>query len=656
MLINDKTPLASINIGGDRYPLSMGTVVIHDVECSLELENLSNGLYSWLVRVKNLSDRRSPRIKEMLGFDIAIPVSGNATFNTLRGDDNTSNSFMPETFSMNEGETVTRKPIGGRSSNTTAFPYFDVVDEAGNGLVAGIGWSGQWLLKASREGDYVRLRCGQEDCDFVLEPNEAVRSVRALIYFGEGGADALRQQFVRKTREFYSPIPRYREDTFFPTAAACFDLYFWGSVPNEDGICYFETEQAQLEISKSAQQCKHINAHWIDACWFDGVFRKGVGNFTYAKGFPNGLRPIAEDVHRRGMKQIVWFECIRAHPGTELYARFHHDPTKIISIPNTTGWDTGRMMVNLGDEEVWQYVFERISQVIEESGIDVYRQDFNVNPLEYMRSIEAPDRKGIAQIRQVEGMYKLWDALRERFPSLTIDNCSSGGRLLDVETNMRSYPLLQSDMGCRPFPVAMQNENLALSRYMPWHQVVSHDPSAYFMRSSFTTGVACQFEYLSHILGSDIVKASMDALNEKEKDRPETLEKVPNLGRFTWELAEKGLSDAMRLKEYWGRGDFTGLTEPTLRRDIITGYTLRIPEEDRGVIVLFRRNDAPDTFTVRLPQITRQNQYELTMVDEHWKETVQTVSGAQLADGFDVTIPEAPGSAMIFYRSYERTC
>ena len=31
------------------------------------------------------------------------------------------------------------------------------------------------------------------------------------------------------------------------------------------------------EIIQNAAKCKYINAFWVDACWFDGAFRTGVG-------------------------------------------------------------------------------------------------------------------------------------------------------------------------------------------------------------------------------------------------------------------------------------------------------------------------------------------------------------------------------------------
>ena len=151
---------------------------------------------------------------------MVIPVKGAARLNTLRGDDCTIYSYYPESFSLTDGETVSRRPTGGRSSNTTAFPYFDIEDETGNGLVCGIGWSGQWKLDVTRKEDAVCLKSGFQDCDFILEPHEKVRSIRILIYFGSGSEDKLRHRFVHLHRKYYSPIPTFDNDTFFPVPQA----------------------------------------------------------------------------------------------------------------------------------------------------------------------------------------------------------------------------------------------------------------------------------------------------------------------------------------------------------------------------------------------------------------------------------------------------
>lgn len=606
----------------------------------MAFENKADNIYSWVVCLENDSEERSPRIREFLGLDMAIPVKGAARLNTLRGDDCTIYSYYPESFSLTDGETVSRRPTGGRSSNTTAFPYFDIEDETGNGLVCGIGWSGQWKLDVTRKGDAVCLKAGFQDCDFILEPHEKVRSIRILIYFGSGGEDKLRHRFVRLHRKYYSPIPTFDKDTFFPVAASPFDRYYWGNPPIDGKLNYFETEDAQINVIRKAAECGCFNAYWLDACWFDGAFRNGVGNYRYGDGFPNGLKKLSDLAHRNGMRFILWFEPVRAFAGTDLNKRYNHDKTKIIAFPNVA-----KVLANIGDPEVWQYQFDHICQIIEENGVDIYRQDFNIDPYDYLKAIETPDRIGIPQIRFVEGMYRLWEALQQRFPGLIIDNCASGGRLLDVETCMRAIPLLRSDMCCRPSPLAMQNEVLLLSRYLPYHQGGSWEESAYFMRSSFTTGIGTNFAFLTGIIDPEKEERSMRYVTYPSHLASE----LKFLGNFDPANVASAMKDVLQLREYWS-GDFTALTPVSDKKDALIAYTLRLPEEDRGAVLVFRREEAPDTFVIRLPEINLDATYTLTLTDEDFVETTDVVTGKMLFEGYPVKIPQAPGSLLLLYK------
>jgi len=631
--------VASVKLDGRRHLLSPGMNVIGGMKFHVALENPAENFYSWVVYAENDSDEKSPRIQELLGLDVSVPVIGAAKLNTLRGDDCSIRSFLPESFDLTEGETVTREPLGARSSNTTAFPYFDLEDEKGDGLVCGIGWSGQWKLDVTREGDAVRLAGGFRDCDFILEPHEKVRSIRVLIYFGKGGVDTLRNEFVHLHRKYYSPVPEFDGNTWFPIATQCFDRYYWGNIPENGKLSYFESEDAQFNIIKNAAKCRYFNAFWLDACWFDGAFRTGVGNYAYSTGFPNGLKKIGDLAHRNGMRFILWFEPVRAMPGTDIFVRFHEDGTKII--PDA---EENSFFVNLGDPDVLQYQIDHISAAIEENGVDMYREDFNIDPYEYLKSIETPDRVGISQIRFVEGLYTLWDSLRERFPGLMIDDCASGGRLIDVETMMRAIPLWRSDMGCRPSPNGMQNEILTLSRYLPYHQGGCFDQSPYFLRSSFTTGVACGFPFLYGIIDPEKEENSLRAVCGEHTD----VTAIKHIGEFEPDRIAKVMKDVLALREYWN-GDFYALTPPAEDKKAILAYTLRLREEDRGVVLVFRREEAEDTFVIRLPEINREKMYDLVLSDENLEETRCVLTGAELAEGFTVKIGEAPGSLLVKY-------
>ena len=68
-------------------------------------------------------------------------------------------------------------------------------------------------------------------------------------------------------------------------------------------------------------------------------------------------------------------------------------------------------------------------------GALLLRIDFNIDPLPFWEFLNAqdPDRVGIAEIRYVEGLYRMWDDLLANTPLRFIDNCASGGRRIDLE-------------------------------------------------------------------------------------------------------------------------------------------------------------------------------------------------------------------------------
>ena len=58
----------------------------------------------------------------------------------------------------------------------------------------------------------------------------------------------------------------------------------------------------------------------------------------------------------------------------------------------------------------------------------------------------------------------MWDEILATHPGLLIDDCSSGGRRIDIETLARSFPLWRSDNGgsaAAPGAVTLQIRKLA---------------------------------------------------------------------------------------------------------------------------------------------------------------------------------------------------
>ncbi len=93
------------------------------------------------------------------------------------------------------------------------------------------------------------------------------------------------------------------------------------------------------------------------------------------------------------MGLIVRFEPERVTPGTFLYT---NNPTWLL------GHDGQQKLLNLGNVEAHQWLTDHVDGMLRREGIDLYRQDFNIDPLPYWSANDAPDRQGLTEMRQVQ--------------------------------------------------------------------------------------------------------------------------------------------------------------------------------------------------------------------------------------------------------------
>lgn len=571
----------------------------------LEYRTVGENAEFAVMKVKNTSNTNSRQITAAKTLDMQIPAKEHPLYHSLQGDSKGAESFLPIDFTLTGS--YHEEPTGGRSSNATGFPYFDLSYDGKTDVFA-IGWTGQWSkdIQISEAGFQVQI--GLCDCDFYLLPGEEVRFPSVLIFHGSDTAGA-RRDFRRLLRNHFSP-----KSPKLPVAIQCFDRYFCPPTPDMPVDESWASEQGQIRTMDTAAKIGHIDTLWIDAAWFTKGFMGGVGNYSCAEGFPNGLRPVADYAHKNGMRFLVWFEPERADMGTEWHKIEPNRLTINETYPHT--------LIDLGDEDARQRMEKNLIRLIRDYGIDIYRQDFNVEPLDFWRANDAVGRKGITEMKYVAGIYKMWDRLLATFPNLLIDNCASGGRRLDLELCIRSVTLWRSDTGCHPdgaeYRTSIWNHNqiLGLSEYLPYHACAIWEPDAYTVRSTATQGIACNFD----IFNPD----------------------------FDFEKAKKSIGEVQQLKHYWN-GDFYPLTQATLDENSWSAYQLALP--DSGVMYIFRRAKSTEsTMTFALKAIFKEKQYHLTFTDEHWNHREKVYAGHDLLGGIEIVIDDQRSSMVITYK------
>ncbi len=580
----------------------------------------------WVFYLVNKGTTDTPVIDSFLPLDATLleaEADQSVLLRSSRGDDNhlseTLVSFLPHDEPLAPSQLREFATVGGRSSNAGrlrngvtggSLPFFNFLGPD-CGWILAVGWSGQWATEFARELDgSLTVGAGMATTHFRLHPGERVRTPRIVLlrYAGAAmirGHNRFRQLLLKHYVQHRDGQPA-APPVCHNTAAT---VYRSGKEA---------TEQNQLAIIKKAAELG-CEAYWMDAYWYPRPWHLNVGNwYPRPDDFPRGLRPLGDAAHQAGMMFVLWFEPERVVVGT----RFEREHPEFLLGEGST------RLYNLGDPEARRFLTDFLDERIKEWGVDMYRNDFNVDPLGFWRQNDETDRQGTTEMKYVDGLYQMWSELIRRNPGLTIDNCASGGRRIDVEICSLSYPLWRSDMndigeGLKGeeywlrMARADQVHTAGLSLYLPFHAGPLWDMHPYSFRSAMTSSVVLY----ERILHDD----------------------------FPAELASKGIAELKQLRPLF-LGDIYPLMDLTTSQKDWYAYQLHRPDLNRGCAFIFRRPDAPDdTRRICLRKIDPAAKYLVSITGETYEEPARTeMSGHELLQ-LRIRIESKPGSTLLRY-------
>jgi alpha-galactosidase len=512
------------------------------------------------------------------------------------------------------GETKRYSTSGGRSSEQNA-PFFNI-SKNGKGYIFAIGWTGQWNCEISRDNDSVTLKSKIEDTHFKLMPGEKLRTSSVVIMPYEDGVTNAHNTWRRLVKENFSLIGGDGRDK---TDLFCAGI--WGGMKTESVLKRIDA------IKKNNLPFEYI---WMDAGWygidtkptpdeFEGDWPVHTGDWRISPLIhPNKLKDVSKAAHDAGLKLLLWFEPERVISTTPV-ALSH--PEYFLASDEE---QCGNRLLNLGNPEAWDYCFNTLSEIINDLGIDCYRQDFNFSPLSYWRKNDDFDRRGITEIKHINGLYKLWDALLKKFPGLIIDNCASGGRRIDIETLRRSIPLWRSDFQCPAnYDVeGSQCHNQTFNLWMPYSGTgTGRSYDEYRVRSAYAAALTTNYSY-----------------SERE-NFCDTEEHV--------EFIKKYSNEYLKVRPYFSE-DFYPLTEVSDKLDAWCATQFDRPSEGDGIVQVFRRENSPyETALFTLGGISSDSDYLFKDLDGGEFK----ISGSELADcGLKITIPEKRKAKIYMYK------
>lgn len=614
----------------------------------------------WIVFFENRGSVDTPIIEEVQALDLIAAtdyhelvvyhgiggIAAPDAFAPLESD--LERGFIPRFAQPGGPDAIRLGSVGGRSSNGS-LPYFNVEAnwDTHRGLAVAIGWSGQWqaqisrlgatpppelepdmrvtnpLLSRFRNATRLRLQAGMEDCHLVLHPGERIRSPRIILVPWEGdhldGQNLLRRYLHQKN------APKENDRPPLPPIAANVGIVDPGSALLGLGEKHLDVVARFASLG--------VEYFIVDAGWYEipsprepghaATWSQGVGNYRIrADVFPDGLKPLADEVRRHGMKFGLWFEPERVGEGTEVFEE-HRD--WLLPSPALRGY-----ILNFGNPEARKWVTDRISRMIDEIGIGWYRHDANANYLPAWHGNDAPDRRGMTEIRYLEGLHQFWQDLLDRHPGLYIEGCSSGGRRMDADSLHYHHSYFYTDWMVGD-PAAMQSQVFGANLWLPGNYCnnVMAPPSA-----PIEDTVENRYAYFSALGGG--ILCGWRWLNDK---RP-----------IDWELGRRWY-DQFRALRHLAVGDFYPLLPHTLSEGKWLASQFHREDLAEGMILAFRRRYSVEPTVVLRPRaLDPDGVYQVRSLASG---EVSRREGQELLARVDIRLADAPAYEVLHYRRTE---
>jgi alpha-galactosidase len=558
----------------------------------------------WTVYLRNDGPADTPLVESLQAIDTVFARGSEGEFLLHHhvGDKCSVDSFAPLATTLGPSASKRFVPAGGRPTNGE-WPYYNIeLPREGKGVIVVLGWPGQWASQFTRDAAAgLRVVGGQELTRFRLHPGEEIRTPLVVLQFYEG--DWLRGQNVWRRWMLQHGFPKDHGKPLSPKLGAA-SVQFYGFVCTQAGDIEF--------LNRIREHGLQLSYWWMDAGWYktDGAGWPKVGTWEVDdKRFPGGLKAISDLCHANKTELMVWFEVERVHPDTWL--------TK--NHPEWVHGGAGGGLLKMDDPAVVRWLTDHIDRIITTQGIDLYRSDFNIDPLGYWRANDAPDRQGITEIRYIEGYLAYWDELRRRHPGMLIDSCASGGRRDDLETMRRAVPILRSDLENNP--EAYQCHNFGFGLWLPFFDSTNYERfDNYYFRSTIAPFLQCNW---------DIRKKTFDA-----------------------KAATRCINEWRSAAEHYF-GDFWPLGGYDTSNGVWMAWQFDRPDQGAGLVQAFRRPGCPyASARYQLRGLDAGASYVVTNVDA--AEPTRMTGRELMEHGLLVTIAEQPGAAMVTYKRADK--
>jgi len=371
-----------------------------------------------------VSGTKSVSLADLTDFSFSIPNGTLHWVSGLNSSQEGGGSFTKGEGDLDDGQIF---EIGSsRRASEDNMPWFSVKVD-GAEFFGSIMWAGSWRIKVQRQNDAIAAQVGLPTFATRVNGGGTLETPHAIFGFTNSSVPetslALRN-FIDKGLRHGRP---YRPYVSYNTWYSYNTFVDEGSIENE----------MDMAAAIGAEQFV------IDAGWWAGINGDDPGDFSQNLGnwqvdpdrFPNGLGVLADYAHARHMRFGIWVEPERV----DLKVVGWEDTPKerfLATVagrydPEAPNGEARYGQICLADPEARQWTVDKLSAFIDEARPDYIKWDDNI----WRNCDRAGHSHGTedGNFAHHRGLQDVLQQLRDRYPDLDIENCSSGGSRLSLD-------------------------------------------------------------------------------------------------------------------------------------------------------------------------------------------------------------------------------
>lgn len=363
----------------------------------------------------------------LLRFDSGYLTFPQGNVYTTHFHGNWAAEFYPVTEKLTAGLKTIRNSDGDRNAQMDEPEIMISLDgkpqeNIGRVIGAALCWSGNFEIRLNTMANRVhQLYAGISPLasEYVLEPNEIFTTPKLAISYSNEGLSGVSRNFHKwaRTENMLHNGNKTREILLNSWEGVYFDI-------KESGMF-----QMMEDIKSMGGELFVMDDGWFGDKYPRNDDRSTLGDWMVDKNkLPNGVKSLVDKAKSLGIHFGIWIEPESANTTSEF---FEQHPDWVLTEKKRTlkqGRGGTQVLLDLCNPKVQDFVFSVVDNIMTENPDIAYiKWDANCALQNYGSTYLPQNKQSHIYIEYHRGLLKVLQRVRQKYPNLVIQDCSSGG-------------------------------------------------------------------------------------------------------------------------------------------------------------------------------------------------------------------------------------